>query len=133
MIGPEIQDEIGNDAPVSAEFIIQDEIETAQGDAGGIQDETEVVPLLTSVSSLPVAVPIVLEETLDLITAIRLADTFSPGEEYGRMAYKTALNWLYRSEPQKALGRIGDIPDPPARAIIEHLAARAIYAQAVTS
>jgi hypothetical protein len=132
VIGAEIQDEIGNDAPISAELIIQDEIETTQAGTG-IQDETVVVPLLTSVSSLPISVPAILEETLDLTTAIRLADTFSPAEEHSRMAYKTALSWLYRSEPQKALGRVSDIPDPPARAIIEHLAARAIYAQAVTS
>ena len=77
-------------------------------------------------------VPSVIEDTADLTTAIRCADNFSPSDSAERYVFKTALSWLLK-DPSKALDQVPKIADPLARAIIEHLAARATYAQAVTS
>ena len=105
--------------------INQDEIEEeAQQTGEGIQDEIGTYNL-TTVSSLPV--PIILEETLDLTAAIRLADTFSPAEGLERYTFKTALSWLLK-DPSKAVEQVPKITDSVARVIIEHLAARAMVA-----
>lgn len=69
-------------------------------------------------------VPPILEETLDLVTAIRAADQYSPPDDLGRSSYKTALAWLHKREPDKARELIERILDPQAQAIVAYLAAR---------
>jgi DNA-binding transcriptional ArsR family regulator len=88
-------------------------LETTNGsDLVGLQDE------------IAVAVPPLIEETLDLTTAIRAADRYSPAEDEGRFAYKSALAWLHRDQPIKAEAYLDRIKEPQARAIVEHLVAR---------
>lgn len=72
----------------------------------------------------PAVVPPLIEETLDLVTAIRAADRYSPAEDAGRFAYKTALAWLNRRQPVKAEALLDRIIEPQARAIVAHLAGR---------
>ena len=75
--------------------------------------------------------PPIIEETLDLVTAIRAADQYSPSEAAGRFAYKSALNWLNRHEPVKAEALLDRIRDPQAYAIVAHLTSREAKAGAV--
>lgn len=73
---------------------------------------------------IAVAVPSAIRDTRDLVTAIRAADQYSPSEDAGRFAYKTALTWLNRNQPVKAEALLDRIQEPRARAIVAHLAGR---------
>jgi hypothetical protein len=99
--------------------------------SGYLADDTRP-PINVDTPAVDVAVPTIIEETFDLTAAIRLADRYSPAEGMERYAFKTALSWLLK-EPAKALDQVPKIDDPVARAIVEHLVSRQVYAQAVTS
>jgi hypothetical protein len=78
------------------------------------------------------SVPPHIEETLDLTTAIRAADRYSPPDELGRFAFKRALMLLHKHDADGAAAQLPSIEDPQAHAIVAHLAARHA-GQAVTA
>jgi hypothetical protein len=69
-------------------------------------------------------VPVALTETFDITAAIRLADTYAPAEDAGRMDYKTGLVHIYHGNPGKALELLPNILDERACAMLVHLANR---------
>jgi hypothetical protein len=132
------QDETGDEAQQAAAEN-QDEIEMAPAAVvdeasvtpGVNQDETGDVYNVSSVSSLP-SVPPHIEEAPDLATAIRAADKYSPPDELGRYAFKSALVLLHKHDATGAAAQLPGIQDPQAYAIVAHLAARHA-GQAVTT
>jgi hypothetical protein len=84
--------------------------------------EMEGTSLLTPISNI--AIPPIIEETLDLTTAIRAADRYSPPDELGRYAFKLALVLLHKHDADGAAAQLPRIHDSQARAIVAHLTAR---------
>jgi hypothetical protein len=129
------------DAPVDApaanvetnadefKFEYADETPTRQAEhADEFKTETVYTSGTTLVSVLKKTraelVPVALTETFDITAAIRLADTYAPAEDAGRMDYKTGLVHIYHGNPGKALELLPNILDERACAMLLHLANR---------
>jgi hypothetical protein len=126
---PSRYDVLPDDAPAE---IIQDETATAPF-AGVSTNVDEFKMKRSNVDGLPPfhlektraeLVPVALTETFDITAAIRLADTYAPAEDAGRMDYKTGLVHIYHGNPGKALELLPNILDERACAMLVHLANR---------
>lgn len=107
----------------------------ANEQAERIQDETGEATHVYTVSSLktPPAVDDMLADTYDMVTAIRLADTYAPVEAGERTAYKTGLVLLQRGKHDEAAALAPKVLDARARAALLHLAARTPQATAAAA